>query len=168
MQRAWCGRSKALLTFDAANRLPDKYVRVEAPPAPAVTNVAPVQATAANFSEPPLWQTMRRAHPVQIAILCLALLILTAIFFFQEWLAKRAVLYSRVRIGYLLFTLVWLDWYADAQASVVNVLAFLNALHTNFSWDYFLMAPLIFVLWFFPGRHLHSVPLAADDSRFAM
>lgn len=148
VQRAWGGRSKAFLTFDAAYRLPDKYVRVETPPAPAVTRVAHVQATAADFNEPPLWQTMWRAHPVQIAILCVALLILTAIFFFQDWLAKRPVLYSRVRISYLLFTLVWLGWYADAQLSVVNVLAFLNALRTNFRWDYFLMAPLIFILWF--------------------
>ena len=50
--------------------------------------------------------------------------------------------------GFLVFTLVWIGWYAQAQLSVVNVLAFLNALRTDFRWDYFLMAPLIFILWF--------------------
>ncbi len=31
---------------------------------------------------------------------------------------------------------------------MVYVLAFLSALRTDFRWDYFLMAPLIFILWF--------------------
>ena len=31
---------------------------------------------------------------------------------------------------------------------MVNVLAFASALRTDFNWDYFLMAPLIFILWF--------------------
>jgi NosR/NirI family transcriptional regulator, nitrous oxide reductase regulator len=53
-----------------------------------------------------------------------------------------------VRLGFLVFTLVWLGWYAQAQLSIVNVLAFLNALRTDFRWEYFLMAPLIFILWF--------------------
>ena len=61
---------------------------------------------------------------------------------------RRPVLYDRVRLAFLVFTLVWIGWYAQAQLSVVNVLAFLSALRTDFRWDYFLMAPLIFILWF--------------------
>ena len=53
-----------------------------------------------------------------------------------------------LRLGFLAFTLVWIGWLAQAQLSVVNVFAFLGALRTNFRWDYFLMAPLIFILWF--------------------
>ncbi|TGV75078.1 4Fe-4S binding protein, partial [Mesorhizobium sp. M2D.F.Ca.ET.145.01.1.1] len=52
-----------------------------------------------------------------------------------------------VRCGYLLFTLVWLGWYANAQLSVVNVLTFFNSLISGFSWEFFLSAPLIFILW---------------------
>ena len=48
---------------------------------------------------------------------------------------------------YLAFTLVWLGWYAKAQLSVVNVLTFVNALRTDVRWEYFLMEPLIFILW---------------------
>ena len=55
--------------------------------------------------------------------------------------------YTWVRRGYLLFILVWLGWYANAQLSVVNVLTFANSLLTGFSWEYFLSAPLIFILW---------------------
>ena len=36
---------------------------------------------------------------------------------------------------------------ANAQLSVVNVLAFSNSLITGFSWEYFLTSPLIFILW---------------------
>ena len=74
--------------------------------------------------------------------------LLTLIFFFQDWLVRRPVLYDRVRLGFMIFTLVWIGWYAQAQLSVVNVLAFLSALRTDFRWEYFLMAPLIFILWF--------------------
>jgi NosR/NirI family nitrous oxide reductase transcriptional regulator len=52
-----------------------------------------------------------------------------------------------VRRGYLLFTLVWLGWYANAQLSVVNVLTFTNSLITEFNWEFFLSAPLVFLLW---------------------
>ena len=73
---------------------------------------------------------------------------MTAIFFFQDWSPAGRFSIDRVRLGFLVFTLVWLGWYAQAQLSMVNVLAFLSALRTDFRWDYFLMAPLIFVLWF--------------------
>ena len=52
-----------------------------------------------------------------------------------------------MRRGFLAFTLVWLGWYANAQLSVVNVLTFTNALMTGFNWEFFLAAPLIFILW---------------------
>ena len=72
---------------------------------------------------------------------------LTLIFFFQNALVRRPNVYAWVRRGYLLFILVWLGWYANAQLSVVNVLTFANSLLTGFSWEYFLSAPLIFLLW---------------------
>jgi NosR/NirI family nitrous oxide reductase transcriptional regulator len=45
-------------------------------------------------------------------------------------------------------TLFWLGWVAQAQLSIVNVLAFLNSLRSNFQWSHFLVDPLIFILWF--------------------
>ena len=91
---------------------------------------------------------MWRNRVVDIVILCSALLFLTAIFFFQDFLVRRPVLYDRVRLGFLVFTLFWIGWYVHAQLSVVNVLTFVNALRTDFRWDYFLIDPLIFILWF--------------------
>ncbi len=60
---------------------------------------------------------------------------------------RRPRLNVWMRRVYLSFVLVWLGWCANAQLSVVNVLTFTNALATGFSWEYFLTAPLIFILW---------------------
>jgi len=69
------------------------------------------------------------------------------IFFFQDWLVKRPVLFARLRTGFLLFSVLWLGLYAKAQLSVVNVLTFANSLIKGFRWDFFLLEPLIFILW---------------------
>ena len=62
-------------------------------------------------------------------------------------LVRRPLLFTWVRRSYLLFVLVWLGWYANAQLSVVNILTFTNALLSGFHWEFFLAAPLIFILW---------------------
>ncbi|MDR3461004.1 MAG: 4Fe-4S binding protein [Beijerinckiaceae bacterium] len=145
-QRAFGARDKAFLTFDLGYDLPQAYLKpLQAPVAAA----APAPATGAGPepSEPPMWHAMWRGKTGQIGVLLGAIGLLTLIFFFQDWLVRRPVFYDRLRLGFMVFTLVWIGWYAQAQLSVVNVLAFLNALRAEFRWDYFLMAPLIFILW---------------------
>jgi NosR/NirI family transcriptional regulator, nitrous oxide reductase regulator len=146
VQRAVAARDKAFLTFDLGYDLPQAYLKSVPAPAAAVAKQSAVSD--ADASEPPLWQMMWRDKMGQIGVLLAALGLLTLIFFFQDWLVRRPVLYDRLRLGFMVFTLVWIGWYAQAQLSVVNVLAFLSALRTDFRWDYFLMAPLIFILWF--------------------
>ena len=144
-QRAFGARDKAFLTFDVSYELPQAYLK----PAPiAAVGPTSIVNAAPEPSEPPLWPMMWRAKTGQISVLLVAIGLLTLIFFFQDWLVRRPTLYDRIRLGFMVFTLVWIGWYAQAQLSVVNVLAFLNALRTDFRWDYFLMAPLIFILWF--------------------
>jgi NosR/NirI family nitrous oxide reductase transcriptional regulator len=130
--------TKAFQTFEMRYQLPERFVRYEAPPAGQVTD---------GDAETPLWQKIWHAKQADIVILVVALGILTLIFFFQEWLTRRPLLTERVRVAYLLFTLFWLGLYANAQLSVVNVMTVFNALITGFAWDYFLMEPLIFILW---------------------
>lgn len=151
VQRAIGARDKAFLTFDLPYTLPDKYMVVlaPAPPAPAAAATKAAEtATAQTSEEEPLWMRIWRGKTIEIGILVAALLALTGIFFFQDFLVRRPVLYDRVRLGFLAFTLVWIGWYAQAQLSVVNILAFVNALRSDFRWDYFLVDPLIFILWF--------------------
>ena len=84
---------------------------------------------------------------IDVGIVLAAIGVLTLIFFFQDWLVRRPKLFGRIRTGFLLFSLLWQGWMVHAQPSVVNVLAFFNALITDFKWDYFLMDPLLFILW---------------------
>ncbi len=141
-ERAFGARGKSFLTFELGYQLPASYLKPLPPPVPAVAAPTPAPEGVA------VWKMMWRAKAGQIAVLTAALVVLTAIFFFQDWLAKRPVLYDRVRLGFLAFTLFWIGWYAEAQLSVVNALAFFDALRSGFRWEYFLMAPLIFILWF--------------------
>lgn len=161
VQRSFGARDKASLPFNVGYSLPEQYVVVNqaaAPaPEPAAAGATPPAAADANLGagspgepeaeEDELWKRIWEMNTVSISITVAALLALTAIFFFQDWLVRRPRLYTWVRRGYLLFTLVWLGWYANAQLSVVNVLTFTNSLITSFNWEFFLSAPLIFILW---------------------
>ncbi len=118
-----------------------------AAPAPAAPSLNDADALAAGEIEEPLWLKIWKTNTVSIGIAAVALVVLTAIFFFQDALVRRPKVYVWVRRAYLTFTLVWLGWYANAQLSVVNVLTFTNSLITDFNWEFFLAAPLIFILW---------------------
>lgn len=158
VQRAIGARDKAFLNFDLTYKLPDKYIKTvevnhaaasEVSTSSSAIGSAPNTATSLDgMPVDPLWQRIWRTKIWQVAVLLTALVILTGVFFFQDWFVRRPVFYDRFRIGFLLFTLVWLGWYAQAQLSVVNVLTFSTALRVDFHWDYFLMDPLIFILWF--------------------
>ncbi len=167
VQRSIGARDKAFITFEAAYSLPDQYIRTQQPlptpaPAPATPQAAAQQQAAPTVDAPtplvadggmpaafddPLWVKIWKGNTGFIGITAFALLVLTAIFFFQDLLVRRPQLYTWVRRGYLAFTLFWLGWYANAQLSVVNVLTFTNSLITDFSWEFFLAAPLVFILW---------------------
>ncbi|MET4214391.1 NosR/NirI family nitrous oxide reductase transcriptional regulator [Bradyrhizobium sp. LA2.1] len=163
VQRVVGAREKAWVTFELGYTLPDVYVKREpvkpaaqqSAAAPAKTpDGAPVlaaerhgTATPPAAEDEPLWMKIWRGNIVKIGTTALALGALTLIFFFQNQLVRRPRVYAWVRRCYLLFILVWLGWYANAQLSVVNVLTFASSLLTGFSWEYFLSAPLIFLLW---------------------
>ena len=148
VQRSAGGREKAVLPYNLGYTLPNAYVTIEAAPAAVEPSVAQQAAPAEPLAEgQPLWMKMWDMNRVLVAITIAAVLVLTLIFFFQDWLVKRPTLFAWVRRGYLLFTLVWLGWYANAQLSVVNVLTFFNSLVTGFHWEFFLSAPLVFILW---------------------
>jgi NosR/NirI family nitrous oxide reductase transcriptional regulator len=155
VQRVISVHEKAWLTFDLGYTLPDAYLK-RAAPTPAAVPVAKAlpaatapgdKAASAAAEDEPLWIKIWRGNTVRIGITTFALGTLTLIFFFQNALVRRPRLYAWVRRCYLLFILVWMGWYANAQLSVVNVLTFANSLLTGFSWEYFLSAPLIFLLW---------------------
>ena len=147
--RAIGATKKAFLTFDLDYRPPEKYLLAIAAEKSAASDkpAGLLSWLDADAPDAPLWTKMWVAKSPQIVVLLLSLGVLTMIFFFQGWLVKRPQLTDRVRIGFLLFTLFGIGWYANAQLSVVNILAVFNALVSGFDWSYFLMEPLIFILW---------------------
>jgi len=80
-------------------------------------------------------------------VLLVALSLLTIIFFAQDRLTISHKATSIIRNLFLIFTLVWIGFLTNAQLSVVNVLTFIHVLMDKFSWDFFLLDPLVFILW---------------------
>ncbi len=95
----------------------------------------------------PLWLRLWHKRRFEIVILGVLLATLTLLLVFQDALVLRRRFYHVVRNGFLAVTLVWLGWIAGGQLSVVNVLTFANALLTEFRWEFFLVDPIIFLLW---------------------
>ncbi|HUH59962.1 MAG TPA: 4Fe-4S binding protein [Candidimonas sp.] len=161
VQRIISVKEKAFVTFDLEYDLPPLYTMADpaasvaaapASPSPATstpsTNVANTMAAEAYMDdEPALWRQIWRAKTGQVSAVLAALLLLVGVFFFQDQLTSRPVFYDRFRLVFLTFTLFWLGWYGQAQLSVVNVLTFTSALRTDFRWEYFLMDPVVFILW---------------------
>ncbi|PHQ69684.1 MAG: 4Fe-4S binding protein [Sneathiella sp.] len=146
VQRAIGALEKVFVAFELDYQLPDKYVHVEKAPPPPATQSATFESediAAANA----LWQRIWKQKIPEIIILISALAILTILFFVQDQIVRSKVFTERFRIGFLIFTLFGIGFYAQAQLSVVNVFVFINALLTDFQWQFFLMEPLIFILW---------------------
>jgi len=141
---------KLFLTFDLEYQTPKKYLQLIDDNAgssnQSSTDMSAVEMGSIESSEP-FWKKMWLLKIPEIIVLGIASAVLTLIFFFQDWLVKRPKLTERVRISFLIFTLVGIGWYFNAQLSVVNILAMFNALVSGFDWGYFLMEPLIFILW---------------------
>ena len=150
VQRAIGALDKDFLLYEISYTLPERYLK-PLPAPPAAAEAALADAAGAGFAEPEaapeLWPRIWEDRIVDVAVLGAALIALTLIFFFQDWFARRPKLATAVRVGFLLFIVAWLGGFAQAQLSVVNVLTFGNALITDFRWSYFLMDPLIFLLW---------------------
>ncbi|MFV0386100.1 4Fe-4S binding protein [Paracoccus sp. (in: a-proteobacteria)] len=115
---------------------------------PVTVPVALPQEFHVEFAPPaPLWQQSWRQKTTGIAIVGTMLFVLALILFAQEALVRRPALWLRVRLGYLLATLFVLGWGLNGQLSVVQVVAFLNALLSGFRWETFLIEPVIFLIW---------------------
>nr|WP_225923570.1 NosR/NirI family protein [Pseudomonas marvdashtae] len=133
-------------SFELSYQLPEPYLERPLP--------TPEQLAAAEEASRPMWLTLWYQKSVEISALGAALLVLTAILFFQDSLARRPALLHWVRRAYLAFTVVFLGGFALAQLSVVNVLTFIHALFEDFRWELFLSDPLIFILWVFTAASI--------------
>lgn len=155
VQRATGALSKVFVRFDMDYQVPDQYLTTPPPPHEAqptsasdrAATTAPQAGVPGNSRVADLWKRIWKNKTVNIAILAVLLGVITVIFFFQDFLSRRPRLLKWTRYSVLTFVLMWLGWWANAQLSVVNIFALTNSLLTGFSWSYFLMDPLVFILW---------------------
>ena len=141
VQRPVAATEKVFTTFDLGYQLPAGYLKPVAVAAPA----APVEETAAQAD---LWRSIWAGKKLEIAVTATMLAVLTGVFFFQNAMTRNARAFFWFRMSFLTVTLVFLGFYANAQLSVVNLMALFGALTTSFSWQAFLLDPLTFILWF--------------------
>ena len=133
-------------TFTSDYRMPAVYTT-----RPDAAAEAPADALPANA---PLWQKVWYGRRIDIALLLAGLTVLTLILMFQDWIVTRPHLLERLRVGFLIYTLVFIGWYGLAQLSVVNILTFIQSVLHGFRWSTFLMDPLVFILWVFVAATL--------------
>ncbi len=113
-------------------RLPSELILMPQPPAVGARVEAWVEA----------WRDAR----VNVAILAVLLVALTAIFAFQAPLSRSRRAHRMVRTGFLLVTLVWLGWTAGAQLSIVNVISYIQAPFRGFDVGVYLAEPLMVMI----------------------
>jgi NosR/NirI family nitrous oxide reductase transcriptional regulator len=94
-----------------------------------------------------LWLELWYQRTGEITILTISLVILTCLFIYQHQLSRRFKLFHRVRWFFLIYTLIFIGWYAQGQLSVVNIFPILHSLFEGFNIQTYLMDPIIFILW---------------------
>ncbi|MBY6058629.1 NosR/NirI family protein [Leisingera daeponensis] len=144
VQREVAAIEKVFTTFDLGYQLPQTYLRPLAAPVAAV----PQAGTGEEAAQQALWKKIWQDKRLEIAVLSSMLTVLTLAFFFQVQLTRSERAVRIFRYGFLTVSLVFLGWYANAQLSVVNIMALFGALTSDFSWQAFLLDPLTFILWF--------------------
>ena len=133
-------------SFELAYQMPEEYLER---PQPSAAELA-----ASEEANRPLWLNIWYQKSFQIGVILVALLLLTVILFLQDKFTQRPHFLHWLRRGYLIFTVVFIGWYALGQLSVVNVLTFVHALVQDFRWELFLTDPIIFIIWTFTAASI--------------
>lgn len=139
---------KVFTTFELSYQLPPQYQRKTAPDPAQQAAVAPSGQVTEQDAQSALWKRIWEDKTGEIIGLMAMLAVLTLVFFFQHFFTRSDRFYFWFRMSFLTVTLVFLGWYANAQLSVVNLMALFGALVTDFSWQAFLLDPMTFILWF--------------------
>lgn len=139
VHRATGPLTSVFTTFSGNYEIPEAYVSWPAPVAREIMEA----------EDWPMWVGVWKEKTFQIVILGIGLFVLTTIMVLQDWLVRYPRLTTWLRTGFLLYTLFVIGWYMLGQLSVVNVLTFVNAVIKDFSWETFLIDPVLFILWSF-------------------
>ena len=133
-------------SFELGYQIPEEYI---ARPQPSAEQLAAVEA-----ANRPMWVNIWYQKAFQIGVLLAALVLLLVILFLQDNFTRKPRFLHWLRRGYLVFTVMFIGWYALGQLSVVNVLTFVHALMQDFRWELFLIDPVIFIIWTFTAASI--------------
>ena len=134
--------SSAFVSFTGAYQIPESYVN------------RPLAIVIDEENERPLWMTIWEQKAFSVGVLVVSLIFLSGIIFLQDWMVRRPRLLQGIRIGFLIYTVLFIGWYTLGQLSIVNVLTFIHSMMGDFRWELFLMDPIIFILWSFTAASI--------------
>jgi NosR/NirI family nitrous oxide reductase transcriptional regulator len=95
------------------------------------------------------WVAIWRQRWPELALLAAGLAVLAVALAQQKALTADARRFAWFRQGYLLFTLLFIGWYAQGQLSIVNLTGLLQALRDGRGLSFFLYDPMTVSLWAF-------------------
>lgn len=95
------------------------------------------------------WRSVWRAQGTQLGVLAAGLLVLAVALALQRRLAARSLWLARFRTAYLLFTVGFIGYWAQAQLSIVNLTGAVQALAAGRSLEYLLFDPATLMVWAF-------------------
>ncbi len=105
-------------------------------------------ATPQGMMDGPWWQAWQQ-RSIELGVLALALFTLSFALARPLWLSAKAHRLRYFRITFLLFTLGFIGWFAQAQLSIVNLSSTIEALRRGENLHFLLYDPLTVCLWGF-------------------
>ena len=95
------------------------------------------------------WHGIWRSRAWELGVLAAALALLTVVLARPKWIVATPARLARFRTGYLVFTLVFVGWFAQGQLSIVNITALIQAVIAKRDLAFFLYDPMTVALWAF-------------------
>ncbi len=126
------GFSREFHTFTSTHQLPDSvYVSERGPQRPTIYDAA--------------WYN-RRFETLALGVFLLAV---TGVFVGRQWLTASMARTKGVHMAVMVVSATMLGFWFRAQPSVTQILTLVSSVLKDWSWDLFLMEPLLFVMWIF-------------------
>ena len=112
-----------------------------------VVSTLPEKYYVAAQSDNKTWHSIWFDRSAELGLLLAGLVVLSWALMKQFWLTRTAQRLTLFRTSYLLFTLLFIGWYAQGQLSIVNITGFVRALVEKQSLGFFMYDPMTVILW---------------------
>jgi NosR/NirI family transcriptional regulator, nitrous oxide reductase regulator len=115
-----------------------------------IPNVTAWQPT----KETPAWWRIWEQRHIDLVILIVGLVVLSIALANQLWLSASQKRLAVFRMGYLVFTLGFVGWWAQGQLTIVNITSLGSAVLEGRSGEFLMSDPMAIILWAFVGISL--------------